>query len=73
MTEPRKAQASFSADTSTAVVRYQARDVDRAVAFYTQRLGFGLTEVGVEALVFQAAVAGARALCHRPRPSLWSA
>ena len=45
MAEPRKAQpASFSADASTAVVRYQVRDVDRAVAFYTQHLGFDPTQ-----------------------------
>jgi glyoxylase I family protein len=31
----------FSADTHTAVVRYQVADVDRSVAFYTQHLGFG--------------------------------
>lgn len=42
--EPRSAEksGSFSADASTAVVRYQVRDVDRAVAFYTQHLGFRL-------------------------------
>ena len=32
----------FKADTKTAVVRYQVRDVDRAVKFYTQHLGFDL-------------------------------
>src|SRR5262245_51213933 len=32
----------FVAETSTAVVRYQVHDVDRAIAFYTQRLGFQL-------------------------------
>src|SRR3954464_9662014 len=42
MTEPRSSQsASFSADTHTAVVRYQVRDLERAVAFYTRHLGFG--------------------------------
>ncbi len=30
----------FSADTRAAVVRYQVRDVERSVAFYTQHLGF---------------------------------
>jgi|SoiMethySBSTD1v2_1073268.scaffolds.fasta_scaffold99587_2 glyoxylase I family protein len=42
MTEPRTAQDSqpFSADTSSAVVRYQVRDLERAVAFYTEHLGF---------------------------------
>jgi glyoxylase I family protein len=37
-----KSSARFSADTTTAVVRYQVRDVDRAVAFYTEHLGFEL-------------------------------
>jgi catechol 2,3-dioxygenase-like lactoylglutathione lyase family enzyme len=32
----------FSPDTSTAVVRYQVHDLDRAVEFYTRRLGFQL-------------------------------
>ena len=36
--------ASFSADTKTAIVRYQVRDVDRAVAFYTRYLGFTLVQ-----------------------------
>jgi glyoxylase I family protein len=41
MTETRGAQSSpFSPDTSAAVVRYQVQDVDRAVGFYTQHLGF---------------------------------
>jgi glyoxylase I family protein len=41
MTDPKNAPStSFSADANTAVVRYQVRDVDRAVAFYTQNLGF---------------------------------
>src|SRR5262245_16985026 len=30
----------FSADESTAVVRYQVEDVDRSVDFYTRHLGF---------------------------------
>ncbi|MFZ5893147.1 MAG: VOC family protein [Myxococcota bacterium] len=34
----------FSVDTNAAVVRYQARDLDRAVDFYTRHLGFGLTQ-----------------------------
>src|SRR5262245_48496752 len=34
----------FSGDPKSAVVRYQVRDVDRAVAFYTQHLGFHLTQ-----------------------------
>jgi glyoxylase I family protein len=36
--------APFSADTKTAVVRDQVRDVDRAVAFYTGHLGFELLQ-----------------------------
>src|SRR5499425_2841977 len=43
MTDARGASsAPLSPDTSAAVVRYQIRDVDRAVAFYTQHLGFEL-------------------------------
>ena len=34
----------FSADKTTAVVRYQVRDVDRSVAYYTERLGFELLQ-----------------------------
>jgi len=46
MTEPRSTQQSgpFSANTTTAVVRYQVRDVDRALAFYTQQLGFRVVQ-----------------------------
>lgn len=46
MTEPRGAQKSgpWSADTKAAVVRYQVGDVDRALAFYTQHLGFRLAQ-----------------------------
>jgi catechol 2,3-dioxygenase-like lactoylglutathione lyase family enzyme len=42
MTQPRSATQSrrFSADKTTAVVRYQVRDVDRALDFYTRHLGF---------------------------------
>jgi glyoxylase I family protein len=36
--------APFSPDVNAAVVRYQVRDVDRAVAFYTEHLGFQLTQ-----------------------------
>jgi glyoxylase I family protein len=32
--------APFSADVTAAVVRYQVLDIDRAIAFYTERLGF---------------------------------
>ena len=34
----------FSPSTTAAVVRYQVQDVDRAVAFYTQHLGFQVTQ-----------------------------
>jgi glyoxylase I family protein len=45
MTETRGVQSSpFSPDPSAAVVRYQVQDVDRAVAFYTQHLGFQLKQ-----------------------------
>ena len=44
MTQPSGAQPSaFSPNTSTAIVRYQVQDVDRAITFYTQHLGFHLT------------------------------
>lgn len=42
MAEPQGEPALFSVDA--AVVRYQVRDVDRSVAFYTQHLGFGRTQ-----------------------------
>jgi glyoxylase I family protein len=46
MTEPRTAQHArpFSADTSSAVVRYQVRDLERALAFYTEHLGFEIVQ-----------------------------
>lgn len=46
MTNPSQATSStpFTADAQTAVVRYQVRDVDRAVTFYTERLGFELVQ-----------------------------
>ena len=45
MTQPSSAQSAiFSPSTTAAVVRYQVQDVDRAVAFYTQHLGFHLTQ-----------------------------
>ena len=34
----------FSPKTTAAIVRYQVRDLDRAVAFYTQHLGFEVTQ-----------------------------
>lgn len=36
--------APFAADATAAVVRYQVLDVDRAIAFYTERLGFHLNQ-----------------------------
>ena len=45
MTESRGAQSSiFTPNTKAAVVRYQVQDVDRSIAFYTQQLGFQLTQ-----------------------------
>jgi catechol 2,3-dioxygenase-like lactoylglutathione lyase family enzyme len=45
MTETRGVQSSpFSPDPGAAVVRYQVRDVDRAVTFYIQNLGFRLRQ-----------------------------
>ena len=40
--KPQTQPAPFSTDTTTAVVRYQVEDLDRAIGFYTQRLGFEL-------------------------------
>lgn len=34
----------FSGNTATAVVRYQVNDVGRALAFYTQQLGFRVVQ-----------------------------
>ena len=46
MASPASDQASkvFAADANTAVVRYQVRDVDRAVGYYTKQLGFELVQ-----------------------------
>ena len=46
MTEPRgvKQSGPFSTDRKAAVVRYQVRDVDRALAMYTQHLGFQVVQ-----------------------------
>ena len=43
MTPPSAAQV-FSPTIHAAVVRYQVRDVDRSVRFYTKNLGFQLTQ-----------------------------
>jgi catechol 2,3-dioxygenase-like lactoylglutathione lyase family enzyme len=42
--QPNKEPAGFSPTTNTAVVRYQAKDLDRSVAFYTEHLGFRLSQ-----------------------------
>jgi len=46
MTSPANDQAKkvFTATTNTAVVRYQVRELDRAVAYYTEQLAFGLVQ-----------------------------
>jgi catechol 2,3-dioxygenase-like lactoylglutathione lyase family enzyme len=36
--------APFAAEVTAAVVRYQVLDIDRAVAFYTERMGFHLDQ-----------------------------
>lgn len=52
-TETHGAQSQiFAPDPSVAVVRYHVQDVDRAVAFYTEHLGFRLkTKAGPVATV----------------------
>jgi glyoxylase I family protein len=45
MSNPQQtSSAVFSPSTNAAIVRYQARDLDRSVAFYTEHLGFNLTQ-----------------------------
>ena len=45
MTQPLGAHPdAFSPSSNAAIVRYLVHDVDRAVAFYTQHLGFRLTQ-----------------------------
>ena len=39
-----KQSGLFSADTNAAVVRYQVRDVERALGFYTEHLGFRVVQ-----------------------------
>jgi len=39
-----KAAGPFSADTKTAVVRYQVKDVERSLEFYTRHLGFRVVQ-----------------------------
>jgi glyoxylase I family protein len=41
MTQPTSASSTlFTPDTTAAVVRYQVLDMDRAIGFYAERLGF---------------------------------
>src|SRR5262245_66434506 len=42
--QPSAQSALFSTSTTAAVVRYQVQDLHRAVAFYTEHLGFQLTQ-----------------------------
>ena len=45
MPQPSGAKSAiFSPSTSAAVVRYQVQDLERAVGFYTEHLGFHLTQ-----------------------------
>ena len=45
MTQPSSTQSSiFHPSNTAAVVRYQVHDIDRAVAFYTEHLGFQTTQ-----------------------------
>ncbi|HEY0706436.1 MAG TPA: VOC family protein [Polyangia bacterium] len=45
MTPPTKDKpAIFAPGTDAAVVRYQVRDVERAIAFYTQQVGFQVAQ-----------------------------
>ena len=45
MTETRNTgSAPFTANATAAVVRYQILDIDRAIAFYTERLGFDVDQ-----------------------------
>src|SRR5262245_20272176 len=46
MADPRSTTQSglFAADTKAAVVRYQVREVERALAFYTEHLGFRVVQ-----------------------------
>lgn len=45
MTQPSTTTSGiFSPSSTAAVVRYQVQDLDRAIAFYSQHLGFDLTQ-----------------------------
>lgn len=85
MTHPHSEQSAiFSPSTTAAVVRYQVQDVDRAVAFYTQHLGFHRTQIsGPVAIVSRGdlhllfsgpASSGSRPMPddHRQEPGGWN-
>ena len=40
-----RSSSIFSTNTNAAMVRYQVQDLHRAVSFYTQHLGFQLTQI----------------------------
>ena len=44
VTEPRNESSAAHADDAIVTVRYQVAEIDRAIAFYTQQLGFQLGE-----------------------------
>jgi glyoxylase I family protein len=44
MPHPSTQSAIFSPSNTAAVVRYQVQDADRAAAFYTEHLGFRMTQ-----------------------------
>ena len=44
MQTPKSQHAVFSPSANAAVVRYQVQDLERATTFYTQHLGFQLTQ-----------------------------
>jgi glyoxylase I family protein len=44
MKQPDRQFTTFTASTTAGVVRYQVQDVDHAIAFYTEHLGFQLTQ-----------------------------
>ena len=81
---PSKHAVTFSPSTTAAVVRYQVQDVDRAVAFYTQHLGFQPTQrSGPIAIVSRGelhllfsgpAASGSRPMPdgRRPQPGGWN-
>jgi glyoxylase I family protein len=45
MTQPSSTQSTiFAPSTTAAVMRYQVKEIERAIAFYTEHLGFRLTQ-----------------------------